>query len=399
MPTRKNTPLTLIYVLTWMMGPRGTSAADGVNSTQRCLVSKAKASCDHYYLISQLKFHAFIDPRSLDTTCRQTQEAMACVNKLLVGCNDITRMPFDMQNSVLKAVCSDRRQEYLDSSRCFSTTSLRERIELRCLSKAANQRRLRTEPCRLTEEIISCADGAVRMTNGCAVRDAQLMASLLFDFLSILCETWKEGLTTTDSMRTVTTSTTLVSLPKVERPSKRIETDKPLRGNGSPSIPLKQPFFWPLPTNIPLKAALCLASTDQHSAQSSTLSGLYRPAFRSKQHFVWPIPTSIPLKVALCLAYTDQHSAQTIFFLASTDQHSAQSSTLSGLYRPAFHFKQHFAWPLPNCIPFKAALCLAYTEQHSAQSSTLPGLYRTAFHFKQHFVWPLPTCMELTAWN
>ncbi|RUS87329.1 hypothetical protein EGW08_004871 [Elysia chlorotica] len=195
MPTKKRTLITLIYASAQLLvlGEGAGSTAASVSNSLGCHVYRAPSACEHYHLVSQLRFHAFIDRRALDTTCSQSQTAMSCVDNLLVGCNSVVRMPFDMQKAVLNAVCRNRKQEFLDSSNCFSIGSLQQRIALRCLSQASNERRMRIAPCRLTEDIISCGAEAVRMTDGCDVQDSQLMAGLLFDFLSVICETWKAG--------------------------------------------------------------------------------------------------------------------------------------------------------------------------------------------------------------
>ncbi|GFR71359.1 replicase polyprotein 1a [Elysia marginata] len=179
--------LILVHVLSWLDRLSVATSTAEVSSQQKCMLHTASATCQHYYRISQLKFHAFIDPRYLDITCRQSHKALNCVDKLLISCPDIYRTPFNMQRSVLKTVCQDRRQEYLKSAKCFSTTSLKGNAIYKCLSMATNEKRLQTEPCNLTREIVSCASEVVHKTVGCTLDDVQLMETLMSNFLSTLC--------------------------------------------------------------------------------------------------------------------------------------------------------------------------------------------------------------------
>lgn len=165
-----------------------TPSGSEEGSEQECMLRTASTTCHHYYRISDLKFHAFIKPDSLDKTCRQSHGALNCVDKLLVGCPDMLRTPFIMQKYVLKAICQDRRHEYLNSSNCFSVASLQRTIVYNCLSKGANQSRLQTDPCSLVQEIVTCVKDTVTMTKECGFKDVHLMRSLVQGFLMPLCQ-------------------------------------------------------------------------------------------------------------------------------------------------------------------------------------------------------------------
>ncbi|GFN74964.1 hypothetical protein PoB_000147000 [Plakobranchus ocellatus] len=172
------------------------------HNTQRCQLHKASTTCQNYKLISEARFHAFIPHDSLNATCTKMQDALNCVDQLLLGCNDMARIPYDTQTAVLKAVCTDKREEYLRSAACFSTPYLQEVIGSACISAAANPALLASRPCGLLAFISDCAETAVRVNkaNGCSPEDAKLMKRLMQIYLELsvgkMCKIWKEDQST-----------------------------------------------------------------------------------------------------------------------------------------------------------------------------------------------------------
>ncbi|CAG5129139.1 unnamed protein product [Candidula unifasciata] len=155
-----------------------------IATCETCLISKVP-NCTDFNLLAGVQLHAFISADILDVYCRRLQAALACAytRGRLNRCPLIYRLPFDSQQGVVDVVCTNRREEYLKSSQCFSRQEVKQHITSTCLPVMASSKVVSADRCSTLAWVLECARNKVLMTDGCDSADSELMVDLVLRFI------------------------------------------------------------------------------------------------------------------------------------------------------------------------------------------------------------------------
>ncbi|CAL1546425.1 unnamed protein product [Lymnaea stagnalis] len=174
-------------------------------------------SCRYFERISVTQFGAFIPEESHMQICSELNSALRCAldAQYTTGCSDDARIPYQSQYNVMKAVCTDRKQDYFNSTSCFFSKNLKMDIE-QCLNIASYMME-GDDICEKIEETRDCVYKTFQERQGtCSETSKLLMGKLVALYLKPRGHTctveFREGeedpTTTTTTQSTTATTTT-----------------------------------------------------------------------------------------------------------------------------------------------------------------------------------------------